>query len=115
MGDAERLADRFAILVDGVLVADIGGREMKDRLAGRGSMRLRVPSLDEAMLASLRMVAPDSTLSQGELVVHGPADLRPRVIELILARGHPIVDLVAEDGRLDDLYREMVSPREEAR
>ena len=46
MGDAEKLADRFAILVDGVLVADIKSREMKARLAARGSMRLRVPTLD---------------------------------------------------------------------
>ena len=110
MGDAERLADRFAILVDGVLVADIGGREMKDRLAERGSMRLRVPTLDQTALAGLRMVTPDAVLDDGELVVRGPASLRPRVIEMILARGHQIVDLVAEDGRLDDLYREMVSP-----
>lgn len=115
MGDAERLADRFAILVDGVLVADIAGREMRDRLAERGRMRLRVPTLDEAMLAGLRMVAADATLADGELVVRGAAGLRPRVIELILARGHQIVDLVAEDGRLDDLYREMVCPHGEAR
>ena len=115
MGDAERLADRFAILVDGVLVADISSREMKDRLAARGSMRLRVPTLDEMTLANLRMVAPDAVLAASELVVRGPASLRPRVIEMILARGHQIVDLVAEDGRLDDLYREMVSPHGEVR
>lgn len=115
MGDAERLADRFAILVDGVLVADIGGREMKDRLAERGHMRLRVPSLDPSTLAGLRVMAPEAVFTDGELVVPGPAGMRPRVIELILARGHQIVDLVAEDGRLDDLYREMVGPRGEAR
>lgn len=112
MGDAERLADRFAILVDGALVADIKSREMKDRLAARGSMRLRVPTLDPLTLEGLRMVAPDTTLDQGELVVKGPAGARPRVIELILARGHQILDLVAEDGRLDDLYRELVAPQE---
>ena len=115
MGDAERLADRFAILVDGVLVADIAGREMKDRLAERGSMRLRVPSLSPSTLAGLRVMAPDAVFTEGELVVRGPAAMRPRVIELILARGHQIVDLVAEDGRLDDLYREMVGLQGEAR
>lgn len=112
MGDAERLADRFAILVDGVLVADIAGREMKDRLAERGSMRLRVPSLDPSTLAGLQVMCPDATFNEGELVVRGPAGMRPRIIEVILARGHQIVDLVAEDGRLDDLYREMVGPQE---
>jgi Cu-processing system ATP-binding protein len=115
MGDAERLADRFAILVDGVLVADIAGREMKDRLAERGSMRLRVPSLDPKTLAGLQVMCPDAAFNEGELVVRGPAGMRPRAIELILARGHQIVDLVAEDGRLDDLYREMVGPQGEAR
>lgn len=115
MGDAERLADRFAILVDGVLVADIAGREMKDRLAERGSMRLRVPSLDASTLADLQVMEPAAVFIDGELVVRGPAGMRPRVIELILARGHQIVNLVAEDGRLDDLYREMVGPQGEAR
>lgn len=115
MGDAERLADRFAILVDGVLVADIAAREMKDRLAERGSMRLRVPSLSPSTLAGLHVMAPAAVFMEGELVVRGPAGMRPRVIELILARGHQIVDLVAEDGRLDDLYREMVGPQGEAR
>ena len=115
MGDAERLADRFAILVGGVLVADIDGREMRGRLAGRGSMRLRVSGIDEGTLSALRLLAPDAAYADGELVVKGGAALRPRVIELLLARGHQILDLVAEDGRLDDLYRELVSPREAAR
>lgn len=113
MGDAERLADRFAILVDGRLVADIAGREMKDRLAERGRMRLRVPSLDPVTLTGLLVMAPQATFEHGELMVPGPSGMRPRVIELLLARGHRIVDLVAEDGRLDDLYREMVGPRGE--
>lgn len=108
MGDAERLADRFAILVNGLLVADITSREMKERLAARGSMRLRVPSLDEATVAVVRELAPGATFAEGELVVRGPANQRPKVIEILLSRGHQIADLVAEDGRLDDLYRELV-------
>jgi len=109
MGDAERLADRFAILVGGLLVADIAGRDMRDLLAERGTMRLRVPTLDTLTLEALRMAAPGATFEDGELQVQGPAAMRPRIIELILARRHHILDLVAEDGRLDDLYRELVA------
>lgn len=108
MGDSERLADRFAILVDGALVADISARDMKDRLSARGSMRLRVPSLDASTLSGIALIAPGAEFKDGELVVKGAATLRPRVIEVILARGHQIIDMVAEDGRLDDLYRELV-------
>lgn len=109
MGDAERLADRFAILVGGRLVADIPAREMRDRLSERGRMRLRVPGLDEATVEGLRLVAPGTTLSAGELLVPGAASLRPRIIEMLVIRGHRIDDLVAEEGRLDDLYRELVA------
>lgn len=109
MGDAERLADRFAILVGGTLVADIPAREMRDLLSQRGRMRLRVPTLDAASLDGLRLAAPGATFADGELVVPGAATLRPRVIEMLASRGHRIDDLVAEEGRLDDLYRELVA------
>ena len=39
LGDAERLADRFAVLVGGRLVASLSASELKDRLSERGVMR----------------------------------------------------------------------------
>ena len=50
LGDAERLADRFAVLVEGRLVALLSARELKDRLAERGVMRLRLASQPEGLL-----------------------------------------------------------------
>jgi Cu-processing system ATP-binding protein len=119
LGDAERLADRFAVLVAGRLVANLGASELKDRLAARGHMRLRLGRGDDRLLAAARAIAPLTTWAGEELVVPGPAALRPRVIDAVRALGVEIRGLTAEEGRLDVLYRELIAeadargPREE--
>jgi Cu-processing system ATP-binding protein len=109
LGDAERLADRFAVLVAGHLVASLGATELKDRLAERGHMRLRVATRGDRLLAAVRAIAPQATWAGEELVVPGPAALRPRVIEAVQALGVEIRGLTAEEGRLDVLYRELIA------
>jgi Cu-processing system ATP-binding protein len=108
LGDAERLADRFAVLVSGRLVASLTAAQLKDRLAERGVMRLRVASAPPALLEAVRALAPAATWAGEELVVPGGASLRPRVIEAVRALGVEIRGLTAEEGRLDTLYRELV-------
>jgi Cu-processing system ATP-binding protein len=122
LGDAERLADRFAILVSGRLVASLTASELKDRLSERGVMRLRLASRPEGLLATVRALAPDATWagepregSSGrdrELVVPGPAALRPRVLDAVRALGVEVRGLTADEGRLDTLYRELVGEAE---
>ena len=109
LGDAERLADRFAVLVAGRLVASLRASELKDRLAERGHMRLRVTAGDERLLATVRALAPSATWAGEELVVPGPAALRPRVIDAVRGLGVEIRGLTAEEGRLDVLYRELIA------
>jgi Cu-processing system ATP-binding protein len=46
--------------------------------------------------------------SGDELVVPGPAALRPAVLDLVRAAGAEIRGLSAEEGRLDGLYAELV-------
>lgn len=108
LGDAERLADRFAILVGGRLVADLAAAELKDRLAERGLMRLRVSGQPEGLLEAVRALAPAATWAGEELVVPGPAALRPRVLDAVRSLGVELRGLTAEEGRLDLLYRELV-------
>ena len=112
LGDAERLADRFAVLVEGQLAAVLTGRELSDRLAERGLLRLRLASCPLALLASVRQVSPRATWDGCELLAPGPASVRPEVVALVAAAGIEIHSLTAEEGRLDAFYRELVGRRQ---
>jgi Cu-processing system ATP-binding protein len=110
LGDVERLADRFAVLVGGRLVARLSANELKDRLSDRGVMRLRLGSpRPEKVLGAVRAIAPTAAWAGEELVVPGQATLRPRVLDAVRALGVEVRGLVAEEGRLDALYREWVA------
>jgi Cu-processing system ATP-binding protein len=108
LGDAERLADRLAVLVDGRLIALFTQAELADRLANRGVMRLRFSRCSNSVLPAVRRLSPGATWSGAELIVPGPAALRPAVLDAVRAEGCEIRDLTAEDERLDTLYRELV-------
>ncbi|HXK10215.1 MAG TPA: ABC transporter ATP-binding protein [Vicinamibacteria bacterium] len=120
LGDAERLADRFAVLVGGRLVASLTASELKDRLGERGVMRLRVAERPANLLDAVRAVAPAAVWAgehresgrDVELVVPGPAALRPRVLDAVRGLGVEVRGLTAEEGRLDVLYRELVAESE---
>jgi Cu-processing system ATP-binding protein len=112
LGDAERLADRFAVLVGGRLVASLTAAELKDRLSERGVMRLRLASRPEGLLPAVRALAPAATWAGDELVVPGAAVVRPRVLDAVRALGVEVRGLAADEGRLDVLYRELVAEAE---
>ncbi len=109
LGDAERLADRFAILVAGRLAAVLTHRDLHARLAERGSMRVRLDRVPETLLARLRAIVPAARLDGGEVVVPGPPAARPAALDIVRAEGATILGLTAEEGRLDGLYRELVT------
>jgi Cu-processing system ATP-binding protein len=108
LGDVERLADRFAVLVAGRLVAVLSQRELHDRLAQRGMMRVRASGVSAEALARVCAVAPGTHLRSGELAVPGPPSLRPAVLDTLRASGVEITGLTADEGRLDEFYRELV-------
>ncbi len=111
LGDAERLADRFAILVEGRLAASLTAAELADRLASRGLLRLRLDGERPDLLERIRHLAPHATRSGHDLVVPGPAGIRPAVIDLVRESGATILGLTAEEGRLDAFYRDLVRSR----
>jgi Cu-processing system ATP-binding protein len=108
-GDVERLADRVAILVNGRLVADLPQRELSERLAERGVMRIRLDACPSEILARIKAAAPGSLWTMSQLVVPGAARARAAALEMVQTAGLEIRGLVAEDGRLDVLYRELAA------
>jgi Cu-processing system ATP-binding protein len=109
MGDVERLADRYAVLVEGRLVADLTHEEMSRQLADRGVMRVRLARHVADLLNRVRERAPRALEAQDELIVPGPAADRPAILDLVRSAGAVITGLTAEEGRLDALYRELVA------
>ncbi len=108
LGDVERLADRIAFLVEGRLVASLGQRELVDRLAARGVMRVRLRACPPGLTERVAALAPGARWSGEELIVPGAPSLRAAAIEAARAAGAEITGLTAEEGRLESLYRELV-------
>jgi Cu-processing system ATP-binding protein len=108
MGDVERLADRFVILVGGRLVAAFTARELTAKLADRGVMKVAVERRPPDLLEAVRRMAPKAVWAGDQLIVPSPAAARAAVLDIVRAAGVGILGLTAEEGRLDELYRELV-------
>lgn len=108
LGDVERLADRFAVLVEGRLAALLTARELAGRLADRGLLRLRLDRDPFAAADALRAACPGARVEGGELVLPGPAGVRPALLDAVRATGADILALASDEGRLDALYSELV-------
>ncbi|RPJ54103.1 MAG: ABC transporter ATP-binding protein [Acidobacteria bacterium] len=115
LGDAERLADRVAVLVEGRLVGLFTERDLARRMADQGTMRVRLETATATReaLAAAREVCPGATLDGDDIVVPGSSALRPAVLQRIQAAGGILSGLTTEEGRLDKLYLELVKDERE--
>jgi Cu-processing system ATP-binding protein len=111
LGDVERLADLMAVIVQGRLVAVLTERELAATLADRGLMRVRLAARLEGLIERLRALSPKALWYGDELILPGPAALRPQLLDVIREAGGEVRGLTAEEGRLDQYYRELVGER----
>jgi Cu-processing system ATP-binding protein len=111
MSDVDRLADRFAIIVGGRLIASLTSAEIAVRLAETGVMKVALSRLPDGLLDVVRQRAPRAVWAAGQLVVPAPAHERIAVLDLVRASSAEILGLTAEEGRLDTLYRSLVEAR----
>jgi Cu-processing system ATP-binding protein len=112
LGDAEHLADRIAIVVEGHLAGVFGERELARHLADRGTMVVGTDRPGDAtLLARVREVAPGATWTGQDLLVEGPPELRPAVLEAVRSAGAMVTRLTVQEARLDGFYRELVKER----
>lgn len=109
VGDVERVADRIVVIARGRLVAELTQSALQERLEARGALRVRVDRLPAGLLESVRELSPAAQWVNDDLVAPGGAAIRLAVIDLLRRRGAGIRTLIAEDGRLEDLYRELVA------
>jgi Cu-processing system ATP-binding protein len=108
LGDIERLADRVAVIVNGELLAEFTERELAMKLADRGLMRVRLAMRVSGLLERVRSRSPKAVWFGDELIVPGGASDRPAILDVIRAGGGEITGLTAEEGRLDQFYRELI-------
>ena len=109
LGDVERIADRFAIIVDGKLVALMTAPELTGELEARGAMRLTLDCDAVRLLAKVRAISPRASANGNAIIIPGSAAIRAEVIEIVRQFGVAIQSLTTEEGRLDMLYRELVA------
>jgi Cu-processing system ATP-binding protein len=108
MGDVERLADRFVVLVGGRLVASLTARELVTELADRGVMKISLERCPPNLLDDVRRIAPKAVWVADQLIVPAPMADRLAVLDIARGSGAGVVGLSAEEGRLDVYYRELV-------
>ena len=108
LGDIERLADRVAVIVGGRLVAEFTEREIAARLSDRGVMRVRLANRMPGLLDRVREQSPKALWFGDEMIIPGPAAARPAMLDLIRGAGAEITGLTAQEGRLDEFYRDLI-------
>jgi Cu-processing system ATP-binding protein len=108
MGDVERLADRIVVLIGGRMIASLTAGELAAALADRGLMRVTLDRPRPDLMPAMSAIARKVTQHGDDVFVVAPPAARAAVLDVLRNGGAEIRGLSAEEGRLDQFYRELV-------
>jgi ABC-2 type transport system ATP-binding protein len=105
LDEADRLADRVAILDQGRLVAEGSAQELKQQIPG-GRIDVRFADTDAQLVAAdaLRMPVPDQDTPSLQIPTDGNVATLRRVLRDLDGAGVDVVDLAIHTPDLDDVF-----------
>lgn len=108
VADVERLADRIVIMAAGRLAGEYTRDALRAWRDAHGVMRVRLDGDMTRTLFAVQRIVPRAAIEGSEVIIPGDGAHRAAVLDAIRDCGCVITGLVAEDGRLDALYAELV-------
>ena len=116
--EVDAVCSRAIIIDQGKIVADGSPAELRGRAKGAGAVRVRINGMAgsgiRSELASLGGVADVEELKSGELSFEGralpskpSASISEAIFNLCKDRGWSLEELHVEEGRLDEVFREI--------
>ncbi|HEY3452557.1 MAG TPA: ABC transporter ATP-binding protein [Myxococcales bacterium] len=108
LADAEQLADRVVVLVDGRVAADEPIGRLRERLLRRALLRVAVDGPCQAHLEAARAGgASEARLNCSDVLVTAPAEQRLEILRRLAEVG-PVRGLRTEEPSLESVYLDFV-------
>ncbi len=102
--EADALSDRIGIIDKGKLVALGTSEELKRKLAGLQTMKIRGENFNSELIQILREIYPEIIPFEGGLVIKGEEIIFDEVVDLLRSKGVKIKWLSMEEPSLDEIY-----------
>lgn len=113
LNEAERLADRIAIINHGEIVAQGSGNELKEQLLGDPIIECRVDRVINGQFESIQSMIPNESLARIDesafrFSISDPVAFNPQLVTRLHTMGLGVVTLQQISQTLEDVYLSVV-------